>query len=123
MEHIFTTNGAVEPEELKKEEDSLRQKIFNIGDPLTILFHEVEEIQDLVTASGNPFSPVQQLTIRIKLIKISMISIQALHHDSTCLRSIKLGHDSKHMLNLQEYLYAASEVQLCGIQHIINRPI
>lgn len=69
LEHLFTTYGAVEPEELKEQEDILRQKVFNIGDPLIILFNEVEELQELATASGNPFSPVQQLTIGIQLIK------------------------------------------------------
>ena len=69
LEHLFTTYGAVEPEELKDEEDILRQKFFNIGDPLIILFNEVEELQGLATAFGNPFSPVQQLTIGIQLIK------------------------------------------------------
>ena len=69
MDHVFTTYGAVEPEELKEQEDLLRQKVFDIGQPLIILFNEVEELQLLATASGNPFSPVQLLTIGIQLIK------------------------------------------------------
>ena len=69
LDHVFTTYGAVEPEELKEQEDLLRQKVFDIGQPLIILFNKVKELKELATASGNPFSPVQLLTIGIQLIK------------------------------------------------------
>ena len=123
LEHLFATYGAVEPEELKKEEDSLRQKVFNIDDPLNILFNVVEKLLELATASGNLFSRVQQVMIGIQFIKLLMILRQGLHHGLTFLWLIKFSHDSKHILNLQEHYYAVSKVQLYGIQPIIDMPI
>ena len=69
LEHLFTTYGAVEPEALNEQEDLLRQKVLHIGQSLILLFNEVGELQELATASGNPVSLVQLLTIGIQLIK------------------------------------------------------
>lgn len=68
LDHVFTTYGAVAPEELKKEEDLLRHKVFDIGQPLALLFNKVDKLQELFTVPGNPFLPIQLLTIGIQLI-------------------------------------------------------
>ena len=69
LEHLFTTYGAIEPEELQEKVDTLRQKVFEIAEPLIIMYNEVNELQDLATASGNPFTPKQLIAIGIQLIK------------------------------------------------------
>ena len=65
LEHLFPTYGAVEPEKLKENKGILQQKVFNITNPLIIMYNEVKEIQLLATTFGNPFSPVQQVNLDI----------------------------------------------------------
>ena len=59
LEHLFTTYGAIEEEDLREKETSLRAKVFDICEPLDELFNKVVELQELATASRNPYSPKQ----------------------------------------------------------------
>ena len=69
LQHLFTTYGAIEAEELHEREQNLRTKIFDICDPLIILYNDVEELQELATASDSPFSDTQMVNIGVQLIK------------------------------------------------------
>ena len=69
LTHLFTTYGAIEDDELQEEADLLRKKTFDISQPLIFMFNEVEELQELATASGNPFTPRQLIEIGIQMIK------------------------------------------------------
>ena len=69
LTHLFTTYGAIESEELQEKAETLRQKVFDISQPLIIMFNKVDELQELATASGNPFTPRQLTEIGIQLIK------------------------------------------------------
>ena len=69
LSHLFTTYGAIEPEELHEIEQNLRAKVFDICEPLVVMFNEVEELQDIATASGTPFSENQKINIGIQCIK------------------------------------------------------
>ena len=69
LEHLFTTYGSIELEELQEKVDTLRQKVFEILEPLIVIYNEVNEIQELATASGNTFTPKQLIAIVIQFIK------------------------------------------------------
>ena len=56
-------------EELLMEENNLRANVFDIVQPLIILFNKVEDLKELALASNNPYSDSQILKIGIKLIK------------------------------------------------------
>ena len=45
LAHLFTTCRAIESEELKEKEDILTTKVFDITQPLMILFNEIKELQ------------------------------------------------------------------------------
>ena len=70
LKNLFTTYGLIELKELQEKEDTLRQKIFEIAEPLIIMYNEVNELQKLATSSGNHFTPKQLIMIRIQLIKV-----------------------------------------------------
>ena len=66
---LFADHGQIPEEELLMEENNLRAKVFDIVQPLIILFNEVEDLKELALASNNPYSDSQILKIGIKLIK------------------------------------------------------
>ena len=57
LDHLFTTYGSIDPEELQENFDTLRHSVFNIAQLLIIMYNDVNELQDFATASGNPFTP------------------------------------------------------------------
>ena len=68
LTHLFTTSGVIELEELKEDEDIITTKVFDIVQPLIILY-EVKKLQELVTASHNHYTDTQLINLGIKLIK------------------------------------------------------
>ena len=69
LEHLFTTYGSIATEELQEKVDTLRHKVIDIAQPLIIMYNDVNELKDLATTSGNPFTPKQLIEIGIQLIK------------------------------------------------------
>ena len=61
LEHLFTTYGSIEWEELQEKVDKLRHRVFDISQPLITMYNDVNKQQDLATASGNPLPPNSQL--------------------------------------------------------------
>ena len=66
LAYLFTTYGAISEEELENEKENLKEKIFDITQPLIILFNEIEDLQELATASHNAFTDSQMVSIGIK---------------------------------------------------------
>ena len=56
-------------EQLLQEEASLRAKVFEITEPLIILYNEVEDLQALAVAATIPYLDAQIINLGIKLIK------------------------------------------------------
>ena len=69
LHYLFTTYGYITPEELKGQEETLISKVFDIQQPLIILFGELEELQQISVAALNPYTGTQMVNIGIKLIK------------------------------------------------------
>ena len=66
---LFQTYGLIPEEELLTKENNLRAKVFDIVEPLIILYNEVEDLQELAVAAQNPYSDPQIINLGIKLIK------------------------------------------------------
>jgi len=67
--YLFTIYGYITPEELKGQEETLCSKVFDIQQPLIILFDELEELQQIYVAALNPYTGTQMVNIGLKLIK------------------------------------------------------
>ena len=69
LQYLFTTYGFITPEELKEQEDALTTKVFDIQQPLIILFNELEDLEQVAIAASNPYTGTQLVNVGIKLIK------------------------------------------------------
>ena len=56
---LFQINGQIPEEELLQEEANLCAKVFNITEPLIILFNKVEDLQELAGAATIPYLDAQ----------------------------------------------------------------
>ena len=66
---LFTTYGAISDEELLDKESALRSRIFEIQEPLDTLYQEVDDLQELATASDSPYTVKQLVGLGLQLIK------------------------------------------------------
>ena len=66
---LINTYGNVSEDYIKDEENSLRSKIFNIIEPLIVMYNEINDLQELATASRLQYSDPQIVNIGIRLIK------------------------------------------------------
>jgi len=69
LHYLFTTYGYITPEELKGQEETLCSKVFDIQQPLIILFDELKKLQQISVAALNPYTGTQMVNIGLKLIK------------------------------------------------------
>ena len=69
LNHLFTTYGYITPEELSEHQEKLCAKVFDIEQPLIILFNELEELQQVACAALNPYTDTQMVNIALRLIK------------------------------------------------------
>ena len=69
LAYLFQTYGDISDEELTKAEETLKAKVFDITQPLAIMYNEIQDLQDLATAANNAFSDRQLVLIGIHLIK------------------------------------------------------
>ena len=69
LEYMFARYGRVDPETLHKKELSVRQMQYDLQEPLVVVFEEVEELEKLATAAGNPYTPIQIVQFGLQIIK------------------------------------------------------
>ena len=69
LHYLFSTYGCITPEELKEQEEMLSSKVFDIQQPMIILFDELEELQQISVVALNPYTGTKIVNIRLKLIK------------------------------------------------------
>ena len=69
LQHLFTTYGRVRSEHVIEEESKLRTKVFDITQPMEVMYNEVEDLQELATAGSVPFSDPQLVNLGIQLLK------------------------------------------------------
>lgn len=65
----FTTYGAISEEELDEKEHVLKARIFELTQPLLHLYAAVEELQQLASASANPYTSKQLVNLGLHLIR------------------------------------------------------
>ena len=56
LTHLFLIYGAIPEEELDQREQNPKSRVFDLTQPLLHLYNAVEDIQDLATASNNPYT-------------------------------------------------------------------
>ena len=56
LHYLFTAYGYITPEELKEQEEMLSAKVFDIQQPLIILFGELEDLQQISVAALNLYT-------------------------------------------------------------------
>ena len=66
---LFTTYGDIQDEILQENTEKLRERIFNISDPLVVLFNEIQELKALSIAADNEYTEKQLVNIGVHLIK------------------------------------------------------
>jgi hypothetical protein len=69
LEYLFSRYGRVDPETLHKKELSVRQMQYNLQEPLVVVYEEVEELEKLAEAAGNPYTPIQVVNFGLQIIK------------------------------------------------------
>ena len=67
--HLFDNYGRVPEENLLEEDSTLRAKVFDLTEPLILMFHEIEDLQDLANAADLPYTDQEILNLGLTLIK------------------------------------------------------
>ena len=61
--------GKVPTEHLLDEEQKLRDKVFDISEPLVVMFNEIDDLLELSAAANQAYTPSQIVNLGIQLIK------------------------------------------------------
>ena len=69
LEFLFSTYGKISEEKLLTEEQNLRARVFEITDPMIVMYNEVDDLIELGIAAQNPYTDAQIVKLGIKLIK------------------------------------------------------
>ena len=69
LSHLLSTYGNVQEDDLLRAEATLRARVFDITEPLVVMYNEVDDLQELATSAGLPYSDNQIINLGIKLIK------------------------------------------------------
>ena len=79
LSHLFTNYGEIEPDSVTDKESNVRKMQFTVADPLTKLWKEIEDIEQLNTAASSPYSQQQLINIALHVIKSTNDFQQGLH--------------------------------------------
>ena len=66
---LFTRYGQVSDTYLREVEEKLRSRVFDITEPLVVLYNEIEDLHSLSIAAQNEFTETQLVNLGIQLIK------------------------------------------------------
>ena len=69
LSHLLDTYGRVTEDDLLRAEGLLRARIYDITEPLVVMFNDIDEFQQLATAARLPYSDNQIINLGIRLIK------------------------------------------------------
>ena len=65
---LFTTYGEIEDDVLIEKKSQLENKVYDINEPLTVMYNDVEDLLELSTAANNTYSDRQIVNLGVKLI-------------------------------------------------------
>ena len=66
---LMAIYGVVPEDDLVAAESALRARVFDIAQPLVIIYNEMDDLQQLATAAGVPYTEAQFVNLGIRLIK------------------------------------------------------
>ena len=69
LQYLFRRYGKVTAEKLQTEEMQLKLFVYNLQDPLVILFDKVEDITKLAQAARMPYTKAQIVNMGIQLVR------------------------------------------------------
>ena len=69
LSHLLDTYGRVTEDDLLQAEGLLQARIYDITEPLVVMFNDIDEFQQLATAARLPYSDNQIINLGIRLIK------------------------------------------------------
>ena len=69
LQYLFSTYGKITSDKVTAVESALRTKVFDITQPMEVMYNEVEDLQELATAGSMPFSDPQLVSLGIQLLK------------------------------------------------------
>ena len=69
LEHLFNNYGDIDADAITEKETEIRNMTFTISDPLSKLYKQIEDLDQLSTAAGAPYSQRQLTNIAIHIIK------------------------------------------------------
>ena len=55
LKYLFDTYGDLTPEELSSTEEKVKTKVFDITQPLIVMFNEIQDLQDMAIAANNAY--------------------------------------------------------------------
>ena len=70
---LFQKYEVVEDKDHRTKEEEVRNITYNIMDPITNIFNEIEDLAELVEAADNKYSDMQQVKFGLEIIKILAI--------------------------------------------------
>ena len=53
LAYLFQTYGDISEEELTSADETLKAKVFDITQPIEVMYNEIQDLQDLATAANN----------------------------------------------------------------------
>ena len=59
LQYLFNTYGKITADSLLEIENELREKEFDIIQPMVSIYNEIKILQSMYTAANNPFSDMQ----------------------------------------------------------------
>lgn len=69
LAYLFQTYGDISEEELTSADETLKAKVFDITQPIEVMYNEIQDLQDLATAANNAYSDKQLVSLGIHLVK------------------------------------------------------
>ena len=69
LDHLITNYGKVPPDLITDKGQEIRSMDFKILDPLTKLYREVEDLEQLSQAANQTYTPQQLINIALHVIK------------------------------------------------------
>ena len=69
LTNLFTRYGQVSDTYLREVEDKLRSRVFDITEPLVVLYNDIKDLHSLSIAAQNEFTETQLVNLGIQLIK------------------------------------------------------
>ena len=69
LNYLVQTYGDISDTELSETETNLKDKLFDITQPIIVMYNEIQDLQDLAIAATNAYSDKQLVAIGIQLIK------------------------------------------------------